>query len=501
MSEKSIKIGAAYIRVSTDDQLEYSPESQLEEIQAYCIRNNIILSNEHIYIEQSGRTGTESSKREAFQRMISQAKTTPKPFDVIVLWKFSRFARNQDESTFYKSMLRKKLNIDVVSVSEPLMEGMYGRLIEMIIEWQDEFYSVNLSAEVKRSMLSKAKKGLYNSRMPLGYKKEPNSLPVIVEEEAEIVRTVFNLFTTGHDINYVVRYLNLKGFKTATGKAFDNEGVRYILENPFYIGKVRWNRRLDSHNSGLRDESEWIISDSHHQPIIDMDTWNAAQDKLNRIKQTYSKYAHPVSHTKHWLSGMIKCPYCGKSLSYKQGYTVKKTGSVSGAGFQCLGYRMGLHNESQYISERKIVKAVLQSLHDIIESDTITFEIIKNTSTDTDLLQKMYQTELNSLSKKEKRIKEAYMNEIDTLEEYRKNKEMLNNRRNELLQLLNELDITNQDPAEYKQQFVSQVKSVINIIESDSDYELKAEALRSIIKKIVIHKDTDSLEFFYYLSV
>ena len=215
---EQIRTGAAYIRVSTDDQLEYSPESQLEEIKRYCLQHNILLPSEFIFVEEEGRSGRKSSNRYAFQNMIAMAKTKPKPFDVIVLWKFSRFARNQDESTFYKSMLRKKLGIDVVSVSEPLIDGMYGRLIEMIIEWQDEFYSVNLSGEVRRSMLSRARKGLYNGKMPLGYTKPPNENPVIEEQEAAIVRKIFDMYASGSDINYITRGLNDHGYKTKTGK-------------------------------------------------------------------------------------------------------------------------------------------------------------------------------------------------------------------------------------------------------------------------------------------
>ena len=136
-SEDQVRTGAAYIRVSTDDQLEYSPESQLEEIRRYCHEHNIILSQEFIFIEEDGKSGRKSKNRYAFQNMIAFAKMKPRPFDVIVLWKFSRFARNQDESVFYKSILRKTLGIDVVSISEPLIAGAYGRLVESIIEWQD----------------------------------------------------------------------------------------------------------------------------------------------------------------------------------------------------------------------------------------------------------------------------------------------------------------------------------------------------------------------------
>lgn len=356
-STDRIRTGAAYIRVSTDDQLEYSPESQLEEIKRYCLQHNILLPSEYIFVEEDGRSGRKSSNRYAFQNMIATAKTKPKPFDVIVLWKFSRFARNQDESTFYKSMLRKKLGIDVVSVSEPLIDGMYGRLIEMIIEWQDEFYSVNLSGEVRRSMLSRARKGLYNGKMPLGYTKAPNENPVIEEQEAAIVRKIFDMYATGSDINYITRDLNDHGYKTKTGNHFDQEGVIYILENPFYIGKVRYNMRESSATSTLRDPEEWIISDSFHEPIIDMDTWNIVQERREHSKKLMQRYEHPVSHTKHWLSGLVKCPVCGKSLSHKEGYPRKSThgGSyISGEGFQCLGYMKGLHTGSQYISAKNL---------------------------------------------------------------------------------------------------------------------------------------------------
>lgn len=495
-----IRTGAAYIRVSTDDQLEYSPESQLEEIQAYCYRNNILLSNEHIYIEEDGRSGRKTKNRAAFQTMIAVAKEKPKPFDVILLWKYSRFARNQDESTFYKSMLRKKLGIDVVSISEPIMDGMYGRLIEMIIEWQDEFYSVNLSTEVTRSMRSRAKKGLYNGKMPLGYSKKPDELPVIVEEEAHIIRTIFQMFVNGYDRNYIVRYVNDRGFLTKTGKRFDVDAVKYILENPFYIGKVRWNRRASSADSELKDESEWIIADSHHEPLIDQETWDAAQKRTALLHETYTANRHPVSHTKHWLSGMVKCPYCGKSLSFKSGYPQKRTGTVSGAGFQCLGYRSGLHNESQYISEKKLTAAVLSSLHKVLEStDKVDFKLIRTSYTDQDLERRILESELFGLDTKEKRIKDAYVNGIDSLEEYKINRDIICKRREELQEKLQELQELTVRPEDYKEQFLTAVGSVVQVIESDAPYELKGEALRSVVQKIVLHKESDTLEFHYYL--
>ena len=73
--------------------------------------------------------------------MIALAKSKEHPIDTIIVWKFSRFARNQEESIVYKSLLKKN-DVDVVSISEPLVDGPFGSLIERIIEWMDEYYSI-----------------------------------------------------------------------------------------------------------------------------------------------------------------------------------------------------------------------------------------------------------------------------------------------------------------------------------------------------------------------
>lgn len=122
IKEIPMKTGAAYIRVSTDDQLEYSPDSQIEKIKEYAVRNDIQIDPQFIFMDE-GISGRTAKKRNAFNEMIGLAKTVPRPFDVILIWKFSRFARNQEEAILYKNMLRKKLDIDVISVSEPLIEG------------------------------------------------------------------------------------------------------------------------------------------------------------------------------------------------------------------------------------------------------------------------------------------------------------------------------------------------------------------------------------------
>ncbi len=492
----TLRTAAVYIRVSTDNQLDISPESQMAEIKCYAKNNNLLILDEFIFIEEEGVSGRSANKRAAFQTMIATAKMKPKPFDVLLVWKFSRFARNQDESTYYKSILRKKCEIDIISVSEPIMEGMYGRLIEMIIEWQDEFYSYNLGMEVRRSMKLKAEKGLYNSSAPYGYDHVKGGIPSINEEQAAVVRLIFEKFVNGEDKNAIVRYLNDNHIKTKRGNIWTSETVKYLLENPFYIGKLRWNRRQSSGTSALKDKSEWIISDSQHVPILDMDTWNRAQQRNEMILQSRMKYSHPISHTRHWLSGMVKCSICGRSLSWKSSC---KSSTASNS-FQCLGYRSGRHPESQSISERKLTAAVIDSLTAVLSDDNVEYTII-NTKVDNNTELIIYQEELKRIEERQRRIKQAYQNGVDTLEEYRDNKHMLALRRQELLSKIDNLNALSLSGDEIQETFRNNVRTALEIIESEADYQKKASALRNIVKYITFYKATKTLVFHYYVAI
>lgn len=352
MDKLTGRTGAAYIRVSTNDQMELSPESQLKEILKYAQANGITVPEAYVFMEKEGRSGKRAGNRPEFQRMIATAKTRPRPFDVILVWKFSRFARNQDESTFYKGMLRKKLGINILSVSEPVLDGMYGRLIELIIEWQDEFYSYNLSAEVRRGMEQKALRGGYQSALPYGYRSSASGgIPAVAEDQAQAVKMIFSLCADrGKTSTEIAAILNEKGFCTGRGNPFEGRSVLYILENPFYTGKVRWNRA--PHGSRRENPREEIfIADGRHEPLVSEELFNRAALVL-----ALQKKVTPVrvpSSCRHFLSGLLKCPVCGSGLAFN--------GSGTG-GFQCSRYAKGMHKGSAYLSERRILAALRQSL-------------------------------------------------------------------------------------------------------------------------------------------
>ncbi len=235
---------AAYIRVSTEDQMEFSPDSQLRSIQAYALNHHIELLPAHIYLDE-GISGRNTSKRPAFLQMIADAKRKPHPFDLILLWKFSRFARNRQDSIFYKSMLRRECGIDVISITEPLSPDPTSILIEALLEAMDEYYSVNLAQEVRRGMNEKFRRGGIVSIPPFGYTARDGQF-IIVPEQACWVRRIFDSYLNGISIPSIAKELQTAGVRTIRGNPFDGRGVRYILGNLSTPGKcaVIWSTTL-----------------------------------------------------------------------------------------------------------------------------------------------------------------------------------------------------------------------------------------------------------------
>lgn len=356
-------IGAAYIRVSTEEQLEYSPDAQLREIKKFAEKNGILLAAEYIFIDE-GISGRSTKKRDQFNQMIGLAKSKPPPFEVILLWRFSRFARNQEEAMVYKNMLRKN-GVQVISVSEPIMEGPFGSLIERIIEWMDEYYSINLSSEVTRGMTEKAIRGEFQSAPPLGYTKSPGQPLQIVEQEARFIRYAFEEYLKGKSCFAIAKELNEMGLTTKRGNRIESRTVDYILNNPVYSGYIRWTPTGKTVGNRIYDSQDTLVVKSDHQPIISQKLFRQVQLKQSEKSRYRSGRRRPAETRKHYLSGLLKCGGCGSSLSYIQ----------SSQGFQCTGYSKGLCKTSHYIRATKIEKLLVAALHELGIPETFTSDV------------------------------------------------------------------------------------------------------------------------------
>lgn len=505
MNNSSPKIGAVYVRVSTarQDEHELSPDSQIQLALDYAQKNNIFVPEEYIFHEKGGISGKRADKRPYFQKMIALAKSEAHPIDVILVWKYSRFARNQEESIVYKTMLRKNCGVEVVSISEPLAEGPFGSLIERIIEWMDEYYVIRLSGEVTRGMTENARRGNYQARPPLGYriahKGEP---PEIVPEEAELVRLIFHLYAMeGQSLLEICRRLNAAGARTSQGKAFEKRSLSYILQNVSYTGKVRWNR-TENETHRIRPREEWIIAQGKQPPIISDALFEAAAARLAREQAAQAlrpKGQKPSGSVSHWLGGLLKCSACGRSLS-----AARQTDKGSGrtyCHFQCYGYLKGKCDKSHSISEKKIVSALFQAIEEVLDARESVFALPKPQILKTPRADTFLQYALEKLEKKEARIKQAYRDGIDTIEEYKEQKELLKEERAALEKQLAQTK-TCSDPNSQKPDSPSlplQISSVRELLQNSSvPIAKKNDALKSIIDRIVYHKGENRITIYFF---
>ena len=482
-----MKTGALYIRVSTDDQTEYSPDAQIRLGLDYAKKNGIIIPKKFIY-QDDGISGRKAINRPAFQELIAMAKSEEHPIDVILVWKFSRFARNQEEAIVYKNLL-KKAGVDVVSVSEPIPDGFIGELVQRIFEWMDEYYSINLSGEVMRGMTERASRGGYNSDPPLGYKMQAG-VPVINPDTAPIVKNIFDWYVNKQMSFYdIAAKLNLLGYKTKRGGKFQNRTVAYIIRNEFYNGKIIWNK-TDHATRKIKAKSEWIVSDGTYETFIPEELFNAAQE---RDKSTYRpKRKRPSSTYKHWLSGMLVCSACGQRLVRSS--TTKKGNTY----FQCTGFNHASCSESHATNEFALKPAIFEALDKVIATGEVTYTV-HSSNTEDNNEKKIIEDKLGRLHMKEERIKEAYRDGVDTLEEYKANKEILANERKELTAMLEQCSAATPDDTQNK--LIEKICSAKEIIESDTSTDIqKHDALASVVEKIVYNKKDEAISVFFYIN-
>lgn len=486
-----MKNGACYIRVSTDRQDELSPDAQKRLLLDYARENDIIVTEDSIYWE-IGVSGRKTDNRPAFRQMIAAAKSSEHPYDMILVWKFSRFARNQEESIVYKSLLKKSA-VEVVSVSEPLPDGIMGGLIERILEWMDEYYSIRLSSEVMRGMTEKALRGGYQAYPPLGYDREKDRTPTVNESEAAIVRMIFRMFTEEHmSMTAIAKKLNLGKYPTKRGAHWNVTHLRYLLGNPFYIGKVRWNYASHSNGKRKKDESEWIVADGVHEPLIDELTFQKASELLK--KSASAGWIHGHMPAKHWISGTLRCGSCGGPMTYSS--ETKRNKSA----YRCHKHIAGTCPVTNRILVSKLELAIYEGLEQSFQN--CHFEYIKKVIQEIPLdMTSVLKEQLSDLDKKEKRIRKAYMDGIDSLEEYRESRQLISRQREELAAKLQSIDNPSTDITEQdKLQMARNIQNVLEIFQSEEpDMIRKADAIRSICEKITYNKEPAKIEFYFVL--
>ena len=483
-----LKIGAAYIRVSDERQDEYSPDSQLKKIREYAAKDGYIIPDEYVFYDD-GISGRSVKKRDDFNRMIAIAKEKTHPFDRIYVWKFSRFARNQEESMVYKNLLQKK-GITVISASEPIPEGHFGSLIERIIEWMDEFYSVNLGVEVTRGMTEKATRGEPTCAPPFGYiMRGGKYYPDEEGGTADIVREIFERYANGEKQRVIAISLGERGVRTKQGNMPENRWIDYILRNPCYIGKIRWSLEgVRAVSKRDYDNDNIMVVDSNHEPLISIELWNKVQKMLDNQKKAYPKFARREQPIDYMLKGLVRCGACGGTLAING-----VSGKAKVRCLQCCNYARGSCHTSHGVTLPKIESAFMEALQEAVEEKQ--FTMVPRVPKKADPSAVDYDKLIAVEERRLERAREAYLAEIDTLEQYGKNKSEITARIADLTKKRDRETVTEINVDAFAQKVLGVLE---HIKREDITEAAKNETLRTIIEKIVYEKAKGNLAIYFH---
>ena len=480
-----MQTAAAYIRVSTDDQLEFSPDAQKRAIREYAKRNHLLLDDKYIFTDE-GISGRKAEKRPAFMEMICTAKIKPKPFDVILVHKFDRFARNREDSVVYKSLLRKECGIKVISITEQLEDDKFSIILESMLEAMAEYYSLNLSDEVKKGMFEKARRGEHIGKAPYGYDIKNGQL-VINEYEFSVVQMMFDMFVNkGYSYSSLSKYLNQNNFVTKRGGKWRICTIKYILTNHLYTGMTRYNYMSpDKYN--INPEKDWILAPGNHTPAVDEDTFKKAQEQAKKQCDFAFKNTK-ANHIKTWSQHLVCCAECGSRL------VLHSSDKGKYFAYECVPNREGRCSQNRTWSNRKLEKLILETIKQDMQNPH-QIKIEKNIPIQTNEIS-ILKHSIDKIQQKKELIKRAYLAEIDTLEEYKANKNELQKEEAELLRQLSLLEKQKQPPsltAEKLQLFYN------TLISKTTSIEEKHHTATEFIQRILLDLQNRTIQIVYCL--
>lgn len=279
-----------YARFSSHSQREQSIEGQLKTCYKFAADNGYTVIGEYIDRAQSGT----NDNRAEFQRMI--ADSDKHTFNAVIVYQLDRFARNRYDSAINKAKLKKN-GVRVISARENISDDASGILVEGILESMAEYYSAELSQKIHRGMAINAQKCLSNGSNPgLGFKVAPDHTFYVDEDEAVIVREIFERYGKCETVTDIIKDLNARRIKTSLGRDFNKNSLHRLLRNKRYIGTYLY--KGEETPGGMPR----IVSDDIFERVQKMLDQNKAAPARSRGKEEYL------------LTTKLFCGYCREMM-------------------------------------------------------------------------------------------------------------------------------------------------------------------------------------------
>lgn len=411
----------AYCRYSSEAQRDgYSIEAQVRAINEWAAREGHTIRK--FYIDEA-RSGT-NDNREEFQKMIADSARSG--CNGVVVHKLDRFARDRYDSAIYRHKLKEN-GLRVISVLEPLDDSPESIMMEAVLEGMAEYYSRNLSREVRKGQKEAALKAQHvTGPIPYGYRVDENHHYQIVPEEAAVIREIFRKLDGGQSIADVTRWAVGRGIKTHKGTLFNELAITRLTQQPILVGRF-------SYGVNSKEGQPPIIIENAVDPILEPDIfWRQYEKTTARKKGPRSR----LKEEDYLLTGYLYCEYCGSHL---YGFKSKSTFPLKSGKIQTYEkyfYRCAtkgsrgsasrrldpnynpphcnLKNIEKSALEEFVFEAINHCLFTGNTSDWIVAEMLVRSKKKKPVDQKMvdgYKSELLKLKKQRDRLLDLYLSE------------------------------------------------------------------------------------------
>ena len=485
------KILAAYIRVSTEMQVERDSLINQEEMIANFARS---MEKEWKVYKDAGISAKDKD-RPAFQEMLRDIEEGK--IETVVVTKLDRITRSLKDLIFLKEFFEEH-GISFISISQNLDTSTpMGRF---------SFYILGLVAELEREMTAervaedmkgRARRGKWNGGVvPFGFKFCPESKSLTVDpQEAQVIKTIFGQYQKHKSFRNVVHFLNSTGIKTRGGGFWASTSIRRILQNPIYSGDLVYNKRRSAgKTSKARPAREHVVAEGVVDALIPKDRFIEVQE----IIADQRKIPASSKSSQYLLTGLLECEHCRTRM---YGYSQRHEGN-DGKIYQYYRCNGHISKGSAFCSgntiDAKFVEgAVLEELKNLsvnpemLQDRAVEFKMRFDQEVKPLLdQQKILQQSLDRMEKKEQRLLELYEDGLINKGEFAKRKESLIAEKKLLKREVEEVDqkVYSNDLANFDlQSSLSSIRNLAEVFE-ELDLQERKELLRTVVSKIEVGK-------------
>lgn len=379
-----------YARYSSHKQGEQSIEGQLAEAYKYADEHGLKIIHEYVDRATTGRT----DNREQFQRMLKD--TAKNQFSIIICWKVDRFGRSREEIAINKSKCKRN-GVRVEYIAETIPKTNEGVILESVLEGMAEYYSLQLSENIRRGQRASAEKCQHvGGSPPLGYLVDPDTKRLVINPKtAPTVQLAFELYTQGLPVSKVTEELNRRGLRTVRGRKFTKNSLYSVLSNERYTGVYIFK--------------DLVRTEGGVPEIIDAETFKKAQEMLKVNKKAP---VHSWNCADYILTDKLFCGLCGSKMIGESG--TSRSGKKHNY-YACIGRKRKRICNKRAVRKSWIEGIVLGRIVSILQNDKLlndisegVYEYYKEQQNDDDLK--------TSLKNKLAEVEKAQANIINAIE-------------------------------------------------------------------------------------